>query len=85
MQAYSYRKVLPILAKNYFVIAFDWIGKIICKLLGYLTGAAVKCKYNFFHSSPSTGFGFSDKPLPKNGFDYTLDGNFPFSLCDCWT
>ncbi|KAL8087660.1 hypothetical protein AgCh_037708 [Apium graveolens] len=43
-QAYSYRKVLPILAKNYFVIAFDWIG-----------------------------FGFSDKPLPKNGFDYTLD------------
>lgn len=43
-QAYSYRKVLPVLAKNYFVIAFDWIG-----------------------------FGFSDKPLPKNGFDYTLD------------
>ncbi|XP_017237389.1 uncharacterized protein LOC108210562 isoform X2 [Daucus carota subsp. sativus] len=43
-QAYSYRKVLPVLAKNYFVIAFDWIG-----------------------------FGFSDKPLAKNGFDYTLD------------
>ncbi|KAL8150025.1 hypothetical protein AgCh_006874 [Apium graveolens] len=43
-QAYSHHKVLPILAKNYFVIAFDWIG-----------------------------FGFSDKPLPKNGFDYTLD------------
>lgn len=23
-----------------------------------------------------TGFGYSDKPQPKYGFDYTLDGNF---------
>uniref|UniRef100_A0A5B6YYK7 AB hydrolase-1 domain-containing protein n=1 Tax=Davidia involucrata TaxID=16924 RepID=A0A5B6YYK7_DAVIN len=43
-QAYSYRKVLPILSKDYHVIAFDWLG-----------------------------FGFSDKPQPKYGFDYTLD------------
>ncbi|XP_047938772.1 cis-3-alkyl-4-alkyloxetan-2-one decarboxylase [Salvia hispanica] len=42
-QAYSYRKVLPILSKNNHVIAFDWLG-----------------------------FGFSDKPQPKYGFDYTL-------------
>lgn len=27
-------------------------------------------------SSSSTGFGFSDKPQPRYGFDYTLDGNF---------
>ncbi|XP_043804878.1 uncharacterized hydrolase YNR064C isoform X3 [Manihot esculenta] len=43
-QAYSYRKVLPILSKNYHAIAFDWLG-----------------------------FGFSDKPQPGYGFDYTLD------------
>lgn len=43
-QAYSYRKVLPQLSKNYHAIAFDWLG-----------------------------FGFSDKPQPKYGFDYTLD------------
>lgn len=43
-QAYSYRKVIPILSKNYHVIAFDWLG-----------------------------FGFSDKPQPGYGFDYTLD------------
>nr|XP_009775314.1 PREDICTED: epoxide hydrolase 3 isoform X2 [Nicotiana sylvestris] len=43
-QAYSYRKVLPILEKNYHAIAFDWLG-----------------------------FGFSDKPQPRYGFDYTLD------------
>ncbi|KAK2649739.1 hypothetical protein Ddye_017228 [Dipteronia dyeriana] len=43
-QAYSYRKVLPILSKNYHAVAFDWLG-----------------------------FGFSDKPQPKYGFDYTLD------------
>ncbi|CAN1346061.1 Cis-3-alkyl-4-alkyloxetan-2-one decarboxylase [Linum perenne] len=43
-QAYSYRKVLPVLSKNYHPIAFDWLG-----------------------------FGFSDKPQPKYGFDYTLD------------
>ncbi|KAK1282269.1 hypothetical protein QJS10_CPB22g00672 [Acorus calamus] len=43
-QAYSYRKVLPVLSKNYHAIAFDWLG-----------------------------FGFSDKPQPKYGFDYTLD------------
>ncbi|KAJ0112565.1 hypothetical protein Patl1_03162 [Pistacia atlantica] len=42
--AYSYRKVLPTLAKNYHAIAFDWLG-----------------------------FGFSDKPQPRYGFDYTLD------------
>ncbi|XP_057782868.1 uncharacterized protein LOC131000802 [Salvia miltiorrhiza] len=42
-QAYSYRKVLPILSKNNHVIAFDWLG-----------------------------FGFSDKPQPRYGFDYTL-------------
>ncbi|CAA2974164.1 epoxide hydrolase 3 isoform X1 [Olea europaea subsp. europaea] len=42
--AYSYRKVLPILSKNYHAIAFDWLG-----------------------------FGFSDKPQPKYGFDYTLN------------
>ncbi|KAL0389220.1 UNVERIFIED_CONTAM: Haloalkane dehalogenase [Sesamum calycinum] len=42
-QAYSYRKVLPILSKNNHAIAFDWLG-----------------------------FGFSDKPQPKYGFDYTL-------------
>ncbi|KAL6209060.1 hypothetical protein ACLB2K_020003 [Fragaria x ananassa] len=43
-QAYSYRKVLPILSKAYHAIAFDWLG-----------------------------FGFSDKPQPKYGFDYTLN------------
>uniref|UniRef100_A0A2P2KCX6 Haloalkane dehalogenase n=1 Tax=Rhizophora mucronata TaxID=61149 RepID=A0A2P2KCX6_RHIMU len=43
-QAYSYRKVLPTLAKNYHAVAFDWLG-----------------------------FGFSDKPQPNYGFDYTLD------------
>ncbi|CAN0824361.1 Cis-3-alkyl-4-alkyloxetan-2-one decarboxylase [Linum grandiflorum] len=43
-QAYSYRKVLPVLSKNYHPIAFDWLG-----------------------------FGYSDKPQPKYGFDYTLD------------
>ncbi|TYI00889.1 hypothetical protein ES332_A11G163600v1 [Gossypium tomentosum] len=42
-QAYSYRKVLPVLSKNYHAIAFDWLG-----------------------------FGFSDKPQPRYGFDYTL-------------
>ncbi|MQL88414.1 hypothetical protein Taro_020967, partial [Colocasia esculenta] len=43
-QAYSFRKVLPVLAEDFHAIAFDWIG-----------------------------FGFSDKPQPKYGFDYTLD------------
>ncbi|XXG77207.1 hypothetical protein AAC387_Pa08g1399 [Persea americana] len=43
-QAYSFRKVLPVLSKSYRAIAFDWLG-----------------------------FGFSDKPQPKYGFDYTLD------------
>ncbi|KAL7587974.1 hypothetical protein Lser_V15G39253 [Lactuca serriola] len=43
-QAYSYRKVLPLLSKDYHTIAFDWLG-----------------------------FGYSDKPQPKYGFDYTLD------------
>lgn len=43
-QAYSYRKVLPILSKDYHVIAFDWLG-----------------------------FGFSEKPQPKYGFDYTME------------
>ncbi|KAJ4730370.1 Alpha/beta hydrolase fold [Melia azedarach] len=43
-QAYSYRKVLPVLSKNFHAIAFDWLG-----------------------------FGFSEKPQPKYGFDYTLD------------
>ncbi|KAI7734987.1 hypothetical protein M8C21_026439, partial [Ambrosia artemisiifolia] len=43
-QAYSYRKVLPTLSKDYHAIAFDWLG-----------------------------FGYSDKPQPKYGFDYTLD------------
>ncbi|XP_010532928.1 PREDICTED: uncharacterized protein LOC104808813 [Tarenaya hassleriana] len=42
-QAFSYRKVLPVLSKNYRAIAFDWLG-----------------------------FGFSDKPQPGYGFDYTL-------------
>ncbi|KAJ0112918.1 hypothetical protein Patl1_03151 [Pistacia atlantica] len=43
-QAYSYRKVLPTLAKNCHAIAFDWLG-----------------------------FGFSEKPQPRYGFDYTVD------------
>ncbi|XP_015579731.1 cis-3-alkyl-4-alkyloxetan-2-one decarboxylase isoform X2 [Ricinus communis] len=43
-QAYSYRKVLPVLSKNYRAIAFDWLG-----------------------------FGFSDRPQPGYGFDYTLN------------
>ncbi|XP_030514515.2 cis-3-alkyl-4-alkyloxetan-2-one decarboxylase [Rhodamnia argentea] len=43
-QAYSYRKILPILSKDYHAIAFDWIG-----------------------------FGFSDKPQPGYGFNYTLN------------
>ncbi|XP_028794862.1 uncharacterized protein LOC114750426, partial [Neltuma alba] len=43
-QAYSYRKVLPVLTKDYHAMAFDWLG-----------------------------FGFSDKPQPGYGFDYTLD------------
>ncbi|XP_047312979.1 cis-3-alkyl-4-alkyloxetan-2-one decarboxylase [Impatiens glandulifera] len=43
-QAYSYRKVLPILSKNYHAVAFDWLG-----------------------------FGFSDKPQPGYGFNYTLN------------
>ncbi|EPS68183.1 hypothetical protein M569_06589, partial [Genlisea aurea] len=42
-QAYSYRNALPILSKDYHVIAFDWLG-----------------------------FGFSDKPQPGYGFNYTL-------------
>lgn len=45
-QAYSYRKVIPLLSKDYHTIAFDWLG-----------------------------FGYSDKPQPKYGFDYTLDGD----------
>ncbi|KAG1330894.1 hypothetical protein COCNU_02G008620 [Cocos nucifera] len=49
-QAYSYRKVLPVLSEDYHAIAFDWLG-----------------------------FGFSDKPQPKYGFDYTLD-DFASSL-----
>ncbi|KAK3011535.1 hypothetical protein RJ639_011575, partial [Escallonia herrerae] len=49
-QAYSYRKAIPILSKNYHAIAFDWLG-----------------------------FGFSDKPQPKYGFDYTL-GEYVSSL-----
>ncbi|KAH7518196.1 hypothetical protein FEM48_Zijuj09G0145900 [Ziziphus jujuba var. spinosa] len=43
-QAYSYRKVLPMLSADYHTIAFDWLG-----------------------------FGFSDKPQPGYGFDYTLN------------
>ncbi|XP_039121101.1 uncharacterized hydrolase YNR064C isoform X2 [Dioscorea cayenensis subsp. rotundata] len=43
-QAYSFRKVLPVLSEDYHAVAFDWLG-----------------------------FGFSDKPQPKYGFDYTLD------------
>ncbi|KAK1421836.1 hypothetical protein QVD17_24500 [Tagetes erecta] len=43
-QAYSYRKVLPLLSNDYHTITFDWLG-----------------------------FGYSDKPQPKYGFDYTLD------------
>ncbi|KMZ66804.1 Hydrolase, alpha/beta fold family protein [Zostera marina] len=43
-QAYSYRKLLPILSEKYRAIAFDWLG-----------------------------FGFSDKPQPGYGFDYTFD------------
>ncbi|THU54206.1 hypothetical protein C4D60_Mb10t22600 [Musa balbisiana] len=43
-QAYSYRKVLPVLSEDHHAIAFDWLG-----------------------------FGFSDKPQPRYGFDYTLD------------
>lgn len=43
-QAYSFRKVLPVLSEDYHAIAIDWLG-----------------------------FGFSDKPQPKYGFDYTLD------------
>ncbi|KAH7576534.1 hypothetical protein JRO89_XS01G0100500 [Xanthoceras sorbifolium] len=43
-QAYSYRKVLPVLSKNYHAVAFDWLG-----------------------------FGFSDKPQPRYGFDYTMN------------
>ncbi|KAI8523361.1 hypothetical protein RHMOL_Rhmol13G0067300 [Rhododendron molle] len=42
-QAYSYRKLLPILSKDYHAISVDWLG-----------------------------FGFSDKPQPGYGFDYTL-------------
>ncbi|KAK2965806.1 hypothetical protein RJ640_025315 [Escallonia rubra] len=49
-QAYSYRKAIPILSKNYHAVAFDWLG-----------------------------FGFSDKPQPKYGFDYTL-GEYVSSL-----
>lgn len=43
-QAYSFRKVLPLLSEDCHTVAFDWLG-----------------------------FGFSDKPQPKYGFDYTLD------------
>ncbi|XP_020525497.1 uncharacterized protein LOC18438190 isoform X1 [Amborella trichopoda] len=50
-QAYSYRKVIPILAVDYHVVAFDWLG-----------------------------FGFSDKPQPKYGFDYTLNAEYVDSL-----
>ncbi|GMY33790.1 haloalkane dehalogenase [Fagus crenata] len=49
-QAYSYRKVLPVLSKNFHAITFDWLG-----------------------------FGFSDKPQPGYGFDYTL-GEYVSSL-----
>jgi hypothetical protein len=27
----------------------------------------------------SAGFGFSDKPQPKYGFDYTLDGKITYT------
>ncbi|CAJ1948724.1 unnamed protein product [Sphenostylis stenocarpa] len=54
-RAYSYRKVLPVLSKDYHAIAFDWLGN--------------DHSINSFLS----GFGFSDKPQPRYGFDYTLD------------
>eukprot|EP00252_Welwitschia_mirabilis_P008990 TRINITY_DN2125_c0_g1_i6.p1 TRINITY_DN2125_c0_g1~~TRINITY_DN2125_c0_g1_i6.p1 ORF type:complete len:247 (-),score=44.73 TRINITY_DN2125_c0_g1_i6:181-921(-) len=41
-QAYSFRKVLQALEKDYYAVAFDWLG-----------------------------FGFSDKPQPNFGFEYT--------------
>ncbi|KAK3031842.1 hypothetical protein RJ639_035979, partial [Escallonia herrerae] len=115
-QAYSYRKAIPILSKNYHAIAFDWLGRI----LPLLQSASSILKYNyttddqsekklgkfvmehigFAYVSPGevfvkhlriwscssaaifpfiTGFGFSDKPQPKYGFDYTL-GEYVSSL-----
>ncbi|KAH9745667.1 AB hydrolase-1 domain-containing protein [Citrus sinensis] len=59
-QAYSYRKVLPVLSKNYHAIAFDWPDKLREKICLHLI---------------STGFGFSEKPQPGYGFDYNLDGD----------
>eukprot|EP00850_Spirogloea_muscicola_P019375 SM000189S04092 [mRNA] locus=s189:170061:173255:+ [translate_table: standard] len=42
-QAYSFRKVMPVLSSQFYTVAPDWLG-----------------------------FGFSDKPQPKYGFDYTV-------------
>lgn len=43
-QAYSFRKVIPLLSAEFHVVAFDWLG-----------------------------FGFSDKPQPNYGFNYTME------------
>lgn len=37
-------------------------------------------KFPFLLFLSSIGFGFSDKPQPGYGFDYTLDGNFFVSI-----
>ncbi|XP_065028466.1 uncharacterized protein LOC135651862 isoform X2 [Musa acuminata AAA Group] len=56
-QAYSYRKVLPVLSEDHHAIAFDWLGTLL----------QIQVPWNY------CCFGFSDKPQPRNGFDYTLD------------
>ncbi|RXH97923.1 hypothetical protein DVH24_010248 [Malus domestica] len=68
-QAYSYSKVLPILSKDYHAIAFDWLGKnqdhnfaLLEKHYQLIIASAFNCR-----------FGFSDKPQPKYGFDYTTN------------
>ncbi|KAB1212159.1 hypothetical protein CJ030_MR5G001756 [Morella rubra] len=78
-QAYSYRKVLPILSKDYHAIAFDWLVMAnpsfmpVCTTtdIAALRSAMIKSRVSPYHIC--FGFGFSDKPQPGYGFDYTLD------------
>lgn len=92
-QAYSFRRVLPVLSKNYHAIAFDWLGKIMlpitmnCNRFWVLVLEVEfwgfteiyifqdKLREKICLHLISTGFGFSEKPQPGYGFDYTLDGN----------
>ncbi|XP_020112300.1 uncharacterized protein LOC109726855 [Ananas comosus] len=71
-QAYSYRKVLPILSEGYHATAFDWLGR----MYKFSTNNTEQFSDPLYRHSTQLllqCFGFSDKPQPKYGFDYTLD------------